>query len=99
MLVWGAKVCFAVKSLILTFFCPANEIAVQPLYFICNRILKSDFSIILLIASERKIREREIETHESRRGGQVLFGFMLITAVRTLVNLVYCIIIMHSKPS
>ena len=44
----------------------------------------------------------EIESREISRGGQVLFGFMLPTTVRILVNLFiwfHCIIIMRSKPS
>ena len=44
----------------------------------------------------------EIESREISRGGQVLFGFMLPTTVRILVNLFiwfHGIIIMRSKPS
>ena len=97
MLVWDVKVRFAMKSLLLTFCYLANKLAVQPLYFTCKWISKSDSSSILLL-EERWARG--IEDHEISRGGQVLFGFMLTTTVGILVHLLiwfHGIIIMGSK--
>ena len=95
MLVWDVKVGFAMKSLLLTFCYLANELAVQPLYFTCKWISKSDSSSILLL-EERWARG--IEDHEISRSGQVLFGFMLTILVHLLIWL-HGIIIMGSKPN
>ena len=80
MLVWGVKVCFAMKSLILTFWHSAIQLMKwQFNHFICKWISKSDLLHWLL-------QDARLERERLKVAKFCLIGFMLTAAVWTLVN-------------